>query len=245
MTYDSKWLNEISAELFERKDFFPLKDILRDSVYYPACGIDGSPIQNLNNLSSSFIYSDYGIDEREMKNEIDSTGLRGYEIFAQKVVDNRLIIPADYTPSCRPDPLVDARFEDDLFKDYLNTWIKPFNALWTILNRLDDFNDDHGPERLSLLFLSADGVTIYAVLYNNNQVKPLVFCIICPGTGLGHNWTDFRNPEEIMYRIVSKNKAGKPDYMMVDYQAWPGYTNMVRKIYNQRNEWRYMLYKAN
>jgi hypothetical protein len=244
------WLYDLTKEKFMEKDYFPLKALADGSVYYPSSGLDGSPIQNLNDLSSSFIYADYGIKEGELETEIRNTGLKGYEVFAQKFVPAQLLISSDYSPSEVPDPEIDKRYFVECFKEEFrckrlySRSVKPFYACWTVFSRMDGFDDDHGPPRLSLLFLCAEAVTMYDVIYNHNNVKPVGFCIIRPGTGLGGNWTDFRDPKQIMYRIVSKNRAGKPSFMMVIFggDEWPEYQKLEVECNKQEAQRRLPLY---
>lgn len=39
-------------------------------------------------------------------------------------------------------------------------------------------------------------------LYNEQRIQPDVLTIIQPGTGYGLNWTDFRNPDQILARLA-------------------------------------------
>jgi hypothetical protein len=57
-------------------------------------------------------------------------------------------------------------------------------------------------------------------------------CIIGPGTGFGLNWTDFRNPEQILHRTVMNNPYGIPEYMLVDDEKgyWGEYGSSVNEF---------------
>ena len=84
-----------------------------------------------------------------------------------------------------------------------------------IFQRLPGFDEFHGPERFSLLFICADGVATYLDLYVGNRVVPLVLAIIQPGTGFGGNYTDFRDPNGLLAHVVLKMNNGRvPDYMV-------------------------------
>src|SRR5690606_20306993 len=96
----------------------------------------------------------------------------------------------------------------------LEGWIqKPF-AEWVVLQRKNDFGADHGPERLSLLYLVADGAAAFHALYNTQRVAPYIVSIIQPGTGFGGNRTDFREEKLIFGRVVLGNPAGVPEYLL-------------------------------
>ena len=40
----------------------PLKDVLKDSLYYPASGLNGTPVKYLAGNVWSYIYADYAIE---------------------------------------------------------------------------------------------------------------------------------------------------------------------------------------
>ena len=55
----SEWLSRVDPATIQDADF-PLDDILRDSLYYPASGFDGDPVRYLAGNVLSFVYVDYG-----------------------------------------------------------------------------------------------------------------------------------------------------------------------------------------
>lgn len=231
MANDWQWLDEISREDVE-KNPLPFKKILEDSVYYPASGTDGEPVRILNKLSRSFIYVDYNYSLQRLKDEMINHGFRGYEIFAKRLVKEHEITSTSFRYHEEPND------EDgDPRKPFDNGWVHtPPYALWTIWQRLDGFDEEHGPKRFSLFNLCADGVASFDALYYNWETKPLVMCIIRPGTGYGLNWTDFREPGHIMHRLAMKNPAGKPEYLLMESRLpsednqgcyWPEYNEQV------------------
>jgi hypothetical protein len=60
-------------------------------------------------------------------------------------------------------------------------FVRRFFAVWYIFDRDKDRDEDHGPQRFSLLYLCADGIAAYQELYWQNHAAPEVLAIIQPG----------------------------------------------------------------
>lgn len=231
MAISWQWLDDLSKEDVE-KNPLPFKQLLEDSVYYPASGTDGEPVKHLNKLSRSFIYVDYNYSLARLQEEMIVHGFKGYEIFAARQVTEHEITPHNF----RPHDVPKAK-DGDPMKPERQGWIhRPAYAYWTIWQRLDGFDEEHGPKRFSLFNLCGDGVASFDALYYTWETRPLVFCIIRPGTGFGLNWTDFRKPGLIMHRLAMNNPTGKPEFMLTktrlssdDKQGcyWPEYAELV------------------
>ena len=56
-----KWLQEIDASNINSVQF-DIKQILKDSLYYPSAGYDGNPIKYFAGSIHSFIYIDYSVE---------------------------------------------------------------------------------------------------------------------------------------------------------------------------------------
>ena len=80
-----QWLDDITKEDVENNPL-PFKQLLEDSVYYPASGTDGEPVKHLNKLSYSFIYVDNNCSLERLHQEMIVHGFKGYEIFAERLV---------------------------------------------------------------------------------------------------------------------------------------------------------------
>lgn len=75
---------------------FPLRELLFNSVYYPACGQDGRPIQYCNETRrdlgvNSFVYCDFLVGEEAFLE--DTKSMSGYRVLA-----HRHIKPEEYIP---------------------------------------------------------------------------------------------------------------------------------------------------
>ncbi len=57
-----EWIGAIAKGQNDLK--FPLENILTDSLYYPASGLNGTPVKFLAGNIFSFVYADYGIKKQ-------------------------------------------------------------------------------------------------------------------------------------------------------------------------------------
>lgn len=210
-------LNELTPETIANGSF-PVRELLYNSVYYPASAFDGGVIRDCNvNRKDwkvlSFVYCDYNKTRWELK-ETDMP--RGYRILGQRQLTERELVPNGWTPQLPPN--IDK-------ERYLHTAARfarqPF-AQWMVFERMDGFDETHGPKRFSLIYICGEGAATYQALYWTHGIAPLAVAIIQPGTGFGGNWTDFFKKDDPFYWIVSHNPAGMPDYVYCGY--WSHHT---------------------
>jgi hypothetical protein len=186
----------------------PLREILVDSVYYPACGMDGDPVKYLHKQFQSFVYVDYGVGRDAVVSEL--TQFKGYELEVSRELQRSDLIPNGWNP---PQWTGMLRMPDRVAR----TIREPF-AIWALYRRHPDYGDDHGPTGFSLLYIGGDGVATFHALHYSMGVTPRVICLIQPGTGFGGNWTDFQDRNGILARVVLENPAGRPDFLL--YGGW-------------------------
>ena len=114
-------------------DTLPLK-VLRNSLYYPASGTDGLPVQCFGIKIFSFVYADYAISRGDLLLQVRERGFQGYDIIAQRdlseLIADKLLPPA-------------ATSEDGDPRKYRNSFVEPY-AEWIIFERKPDY-----PERSS------------------------------------------------------------------------------------------------
>ncbi len=204
----------------------PLVRALEHSLYYPAAGLDGRPVQFMGGFIHSFIYVDYGTEESAVDAELQRRGFSGYHIAGSKRLSKRDLAPNGWWPQV---PLQYKnqmqRFTDMRTRGFVRN---PF-AHWYIFDRDGSRGEDHGPQRFSLIYLCADGVAAYQALYWQYHTAPEVLTIIQPGTGFGGNYTDFRDPDGFFaWTVLQGNARHLPEYLvcgglLLDYtQAfWP------------------------
>ena len=182
---------------------FPLKRILKNSLYYPASEFDGDPVKFFAGNIHSFVYADCGRSEEELLQALANPGFLGYEpIATRSVTAQELNWPE--LPSYLNETPVDSNLERFIELG----WVKQPFCSWTVFQRCDDRPPSHGPARFSFLFLCADGTAAYQALYVANSIAPKAIAIIQPG------WSYFSDPEHVLASTVAANPAGKPELLI-------------------------------
>jgi len=211
------WLKDIDARSIS-EDEFPLTDILAQSLYYPACGFDGDPIRHLGGNIYSFIYIDYGRRKYELNSEIDK-GFSKYFLLERRTITEQELNPKGINP---PNINSAVEFENRRNLGIFNFYVgrrTPY-CEWFVFERDMLADELHGPKRFSLLYLNADGAATYPILYNANNIRPEVICIINAGhDAFNSNWTDFKNPMHTLARIARENSAGLPKFLLYDFRT--------------------------
>ena len=208
-------LNELTPETIAHGNF-PVRELLYNSVYYPASAFDGGVIRDCNvNRKDwevlSFVYVDY----KETPRSLSETDMpRGYRLLGERQLTEAELVPDGWTPQIPPN------FDMERYQNRVSHFASkhPF-ATWMVFERLPEFGENHGPKRFSLVFLCADGVAAYQALYWTHQMRPRAIAIIQPGTGFGGNWTDFFKKSDPFYWTVSHNPAGMPDCVYCGFWA--------------------------
>ncbi len=199
------WLSNLTPTTVEHEPF-PLLDLLRDSLYYPASGFDGSPVKYLGGHFLSFVYVDYGRTRDEFMEALKDPGFSGYDLIGCRSVTEKELAPRGWHPM----PPTPRDGNPSAYRDEIQ---EPFST-WSVFQRRDDVPECHGPCRLSLLYLCADGVAAFQALYVTNALAPKAVAIIQPGDGFGLNWTNFRDPERILATSVLQNPGGPPNILL-------------------------------
>jgi len=225
------WLDALSKESISYGKF-PLSDILQESLYYPASGLDGDLVKFLGKTFTSFICVDYSISREKLLLEFEHVGFRGYHILGMRSVSETDLTPNGWVP----------RYFNGLQEDpnkFVSKMAKPF-CEWTVFERNIDLTDSHGPARFSFLFICGEGVATYQAIYYGNKYCPRCVAIKQPGTGFGFNWTDFRKRDGIFARSVMDNPYGTPEMLInggmgkdprsYHHIIWPEYSEMIAEF---------------
>ena len=210
-------------------DPLPLTQLLKDSLYYPACDIDGEVIRYCNLHFEqlkicSFIYADYGTGEERLNEHLD--GFLGYHLLA-----TREIMPEDVGANMKLAMPEDINPEE--YIRYQDVWHQ--FARWAVFERDEDRGDNHGPKRFSLLYLGGEGIATYSGLYLRNNITPKAIALIQPGHAFGLNWTNFWDWNGPLARTVRMGKSLPKYYFFGGYGfdgynvcPWPGYNRIDR-----------------
>ena len=191
----------------------PLDEILQNSLYYPSSWFDGGVVKYCNENFrdkdiNSFVYCDYAPEEDDLVGRVEG-GFRGYHVFAHRTVvateiGAEELLPIDF--EMNPE-------EERLFYETFHPAPQNGYCHWFVMERDEEFGEDHGPQRFSLLYVRGEGVATYVGLYLNRNVSPRVVAIIQPGHGFGGNWTNFEDTDSCLYRLMKASGAGMPEYI--------------------------------
>lgn len=194
---------------------FSISQLLEESCYYPACGLDGTPIENPAGNILSFIYADYLRSRDEVLNDLHtpdySSGLSwlGYEcVFAQELSYSR-ILPRNWLPTIFPTA---AEGREQLMtrgKEILQGDPTDF-IYWTVWeNKTEN-------RRLSLLYIKEEMSACYQGLYYATGIPPKVLTIIQP---YGMAWENIMFENSFFKRVVMNHPGGMPEYLIYGGQG--------------------------
>ena len=210
------WLTELSPTTM-KNGRFPVRELLRDSLYYPCSEFDGDPVKHLAGNILSFVYVDYGPSRDRFLAELQNPGFRGYSLLSHP----RSVEPQELTPGGPH-------------------WQESFFCIWSVFQREVGYNADYGPSRFSLLYICGEAAETFQALYITNFVPPRAVAVIQPG-----NRTRFENPEGEFANSVSQNPAGQPEILLYGgwgecerYRepCWPGYDRELH-CYRRNPSW--------
>lgn len=220
------WLANASAG-----DDLPLRELLRDSMFYPACGLDGRPVQYFGGAVHSFVYVDEARSKEDVTNNLNT--FKGYRLlFAKPVEKEALDIESFEQYSARQNGHNDSSRRSRPIFSY---------ALWAAFERAVGFDADHGPVRFSLLYIGGEAVSAYWSLYERYGIAPFAITLIkCDGfTG---NWTSFRDDRAELARLVIRtNWIVPPRYLFCESAGresdspWRWFSDKVTTILGEPN----------
>lgn len=96
-------------------------------------------------------------------------------------------------------------------------------ALFVLLQRDEELGEQHGAERLAVIFLGADGVATYDALFCQRDSGPPLFILVLQDHGFGGNYTRF-GKGGLLHQIATRTSTF-PDHIMVakDTEVWDGH----------------------
>ncbi len=196
--------------LYADKLVFNLKNVLTDSLYYPASGFDGTPVKYLRGHVHSFIDVAYEETIEQLIDAIQNRPYLGFHVIHQQSISVNKLIPNSWDFSEDAPELQAPREEKK---------IKPF-CEWFIFENADK-------ERFSLLHICAEGVAAFKDLYLRHNIKPkIIFFKRCDG--FSGNWTTFRDDRGPLASAVFSKPDLMPDYLCMEHTAhWKGYSEDI------------------
>lgn len=202
-----EWLPETSVS-----SVFPgVKRIVADSLYYPACGLNGTPIKYLARNVHSFVYADYGVTEEEFLDNLNGSGrnagFKHYRPIVQRKLSAHDVVPANWRPEMLP---TDRQRLSWLLEQEKRC--RPFGH-WSVWERHPDCPEEHGSKRFSFLYLAGEMSACYQGLYCRNRIAPKVLAIIQPGA-MGGEWEHTCSDTSFFKQVVRSNRGGLPQYLL-------------------------------
>ena len=181
----------------------PLKDILNDSYFYPACWFDGQLVKFAPKNIVNFIYCDHATGETALLENLKNEPFIGYTTLAERDVKKEELVPLGWRPETPPN-------FTELSYAFIGLYAEPAFAKWFVFERKSNRTDTYGPSRFALLYIGGEGVATYQALYWGNNFAPEAIAIIQPGVDFGNNWTDFIVPTSDLHWVVYNNPSGLP-----------------------------------
>lgn len=231
-----KSIENITKENFDSS--FNIIDVLSESVFYPASGIDARDIECLSNLSCSFVHVDYStpkeVVEPSMRHAFEGVG---YDLIGFKYVSKAELSPHGFQPrNFTLNNHERERLTIDFIRDRYNCRNFTPYAYWAIyeLNPNKTGLTKGKTKRFSLLHIGAEACATFEAIYIGNKINPLAVSILSPGEGYGDNWTKFSDPEFRLYQNLLYNNrtnlAQMPKFLLTDRSIlqtesnfWPEY----------------------
>lgn len=205
-----RWLaNFKQGNQFPRQDFFNSR-----VVFYPGSGIDAHPVRLFGSSHSAhcFLYADYSQSRKALMQRLDNPRqcFKGYHTLTRVHLRQNDLVN-HWTSHVHPTEF-----------NYAYASVPPF-GFFEVLERDPDFDDEHGGNRLAILFLGADGIATYDALFCQANRLSAPFAALIQDHGFGGNYSSFgRNGllEKIAFRT-----GVFPSYLLVaeDSQEWEGY----------------------
>ncbi len=188
-----------------------MEEILRDSVYYPACYKDGRPIKFCNTIwrdrmgVNSFVYCDYLLSEGELLRQLGT--VRGYHTLAHRSLSRDEYVPENWELKLQSG-------SRENYRDHFSLGgYAPF-AHWAVFERDSDKGEEHGPKRFSLLYVGGEGLATFQQLYCHHHISPRMICFIqC--WGFAGNWTNFTAANGDFALTLRRQPECIPDYFCV------------------------------
>lgn len=212
---------------YNQKDHFNATDFLKSrTVFYPGAGRDGHPftVFGASHAAHCFVYADYGITKESILSSLapDSAHkLQGYKLAVQQDLTVHALAPSGWRPHVDIVELPES--SKDWIKHYMSTnGVKPYGLL-CIFDRENRYTDAHGPERLALIYLGADGIATYDALYcQPSCLAP--YGLLLQDHGFGGNYDKFGSGG-LMERIAIKTRVF-PEWILSDRDEWAGFNRI-------------------
>ena len=207
-----RWLLEIKeGDPFPYQDFFASR-----IVYYPGSYTDGHAVKVFGSTHSahSFVYVDYMLKQNELEAEIIRHPFKGYVNLFKIQITSYDLAPNGWIPSISPSQQRPGHLANRRNTAY---------SFLQILERENHLTEAHGPKRLAVVFLFADGIASYDALFCQKNAHRNPFAVLIHDHGFGGNYDKF-GQHGLMNRIADQNRV-IPKYLLVAENSQPWSTH--------------------
>jgi len=211
-----EWLGRLN-----QGDPFPREDFLASRiVYYPGSGTDGHPVKlfGSTHCAHCFVHVDYMKTRSRLEEQLSNPRdrFRGYRTAVRLKLRGRDLVPHGWTAHIRSDEVPG----DGL--GFATVAAVPF-GFFEVLELDESLDEKHGPVRLGILFLGADGIATYDALFCQSRKYPSPFAVVLQDHGFGGNYDRFGRGG-LMERIARRCRV-LPQLLLVaeNTEAWQGF----------------------
>jgi hypothetical protein len=211
------WLASWSAEAaFDARAFFGGR-----TVYYPGSGSDGQPVALFggSHAAHAFVYVDAHEPFEDLLGDLRGHGrgryrqaFSGYAPFDLRPLSAAALAPWGWSPSPHGDRIASRTTPDT-----------PPYARLVVLQRHEGLDDTHGPERLAVLFLGAEGHASFDALYAKPGSPRPPYAVVVQDHAFSCNPSPFGRGG--VMEAIAKAANAWPQHLLVaaNSQAWRGY----------------------
>jgi hypothetical protein len=187
-------------------------------VYNPGAGMEGSPIYVFNSAHAAhvFVYVDYGVTKATVDQELSDEAFRGYHLHHQQEVSEKELAPRSFTYHLTAEELREAREQSAYV---LIPEPNGFGIL-KIYERDENLGEEHGAWRFAVLYLGADAIAAYDVLFGNTSCTP--YASVVDSYSFGNAYAPF-TVDSILEKIAVRSDR-LPKYLLSPRGGgWNGY----------------------
>ncbi len=218
-----EWLAAFDVNTcFSREQFFRSR-----LVFYPGCGIDGQPVRlfGANHAAHCFVYVDYGCQQEFFEQNLDDpvSGFRGYDTLARLSLRESDLVPNGWVSHLHE--VAGRRVSPEVMQSFARIRGNPF-AFLEVMERQPDLDDNHGPSRLAILFIGADGIATYDALFCQHDSIAPPFAVVLQDHGFGGNYDRFGRGG--LFEAIAGRCNAMPEMLLVatDTRPWNGYARI-------------------
>ena len=168
------------------------QDQLENSVFYPSCGDDLTPIELLSSISNTFIYCDWNVRfYNQFRNTIESR--KNFDVLDA----HDSIIDINHQPDNYPPKFYLTEKEQNRRQQKLAE-----NDLVSNYSQCSQYVLISGDKEVNLIHIRAEALATYCHLFQSGRIAPKFLINVNSGAGLGGGFVCFEDPKGITRRFL-------------------------------------------